>query len=145
MLSNIHHRKAVLAYSAIFRDNFDPELATIGLGTKALPGLMFAKSVDNQTLVDESQHLALLHARRENIPILASTLDEVAKICQRGQTEYQRRGSSIDGPSTVTNYRAFLPKKRQHLTLVATDQQLSRPSLDKTRHACSSQTNGWRR
>jgi hypothetical protein len=83
-LSKIHQRKAVLAYSAIFRDSFDPEITTIGLGTKALAGLMFSQSVDNQTLVDEPQHLALLQARLENIPILASTLDEIAKICQRG-------------------------------------------------------------
>jgi hypothetical protein len=82
ILSKIKQRKVVLAYSAIFRDSFDPELTTIGLVTKALSGLVYAASVGNTTLVDESRHLAVLRAERDNLPLDQFTLDEVAKIAR---------------------------------------------------------------
>lgn len=60
LLRNIGQKRVVRALTTILRDNLDAEISAIGLGTKALCGLVFATVIKNNYLSCESVTLAKL-------------------------------------------------------------------------------------
>ena len=82
LLANLTHTKAVKALGAVLRDNLDPANSEVGLGAKALIGLVYGEVVGNQKLVAEAKVLANLHAPHMSPRMLA----DVARFA-RGEAE----------------------------------------------------------
>jgi len=60
LLKNINSSRVVRALTTVLRDNLDSHTSEIGLNTKALCGLIFAATVENDYLIQESITLAKL-------------------------------------------------------------------------------------
>ena len=60
LLKNIKSSRVVRALTTVLRDNLDPDTSKIGIETKALCGLIFAATVKNNYLTQESITLAKL-------------------------------------------------------------------------------------
>ena len=60
LLKNIKSSRVIRALTTVLRDNIDPDTSEIGLATKALCGLIFAATVENNYLIQESITLAKL-------------------------------------------------------------------------------------
>ncbi len=58
VLLRMRHPKPRRALAAILRNNLDPEQTAIGIGTKALAGLVFARHAGNESLATEAVQLA---------------------------------------------------------------------------------------
>jgi alkylhydroperoxidase family enzyme len=58
LLAVMNHRRVIRALGAMLRQNLDSHLSELGIGSKALAGLVFARHVGNQHLIDRSRQLA---------------------------------------------------------------------------------------
>ena len=58
LLETLRHGKPRRALAAVLRHNLDPSQSAVGVGTKALSGLVFATEVDSQHLAEQSRALA---------------------------------------------------------------------------------------
>lgn len=61
VLSFMRHQKPRRGLAAMLRHNLDPEQSEIGIGTKALAGLVFAGHMENGYLADRAVELAKHH------------------------------------------------------------------------------------
>lgn len=62
LLSHMQHAKPRRALAAMLRHNVDPAQSTLGIGAKALAGLVYAKHVGNRWLGDKAKALAAQYA-----------------------------------------------------------------------------------
>ncbi len=58
LLGKLRSRRAVKALATVLRDNWDASASVLGLGVKALAGLVYARVVGNETLAAEMRALA---------------------------------------------------------------------------------------
>lgn len=58
LLGKLRSRRAVKALATVLRDNWDASASVVGLGVKALAGLVYARVVGNETLAAEARVLA---------------------------------------------------------------------------------------
>lgn len=57
-LASLNHSRAVRAISTVIRDNLDPQTTTLGLGSKCLIALVYARVVGNEVLTAEAVQMA---------------------------------------------------------------------------------------
>ncbi|MEM9653220.1 MAG: hypothetical protein AAGA65_14060 [Actinomycetota bacterium] len=67
VLGHMRHQKPRRGLAAMLRHNLDPDQSELGLGTKALTGLVFAGHVENPYLVDRAVELAVHHGVAEEV------------------------------------------------------------------------------
>ncbi|MEM7273177.1 MAG: hypothetical protein AAF547_08875 [Actinomycetota bacterium] len=61
LLETLQHGRPRRALAAVLRHNLDPAQSAVGIGTKALAGLVFARAVDSDHLAEQSRALAEHH------------------------------------------------------------------------------------
>lgn len=61
VLSHMRHQKPRRGLTAVLRHNLDSEQSQLGMGTKALVGLVYANHVDNGYLIERAEQLAERH------------------------------------------------------------------------------------
>ena len=62
ILASVKHKRAVKAIATVLRDNLDSETTAVGLDTKCLVAMVFAKVAENEMLVAEAVQLTSLLA-----------------------------------------------------------------------------------
>jgi alkylhydroperoxidase family enzyme len=62
LLAKVRSPRAVRAIATVLRDNLDPGTSRLGLGVKALCGLVYASAVGNEGLAAEARWLTVAHA-----------------------------------------------------------------------------------
>lgn len=123
IVGSIQQKKPVKAVSTVLRDNLNPDLTTIGLDVKCLVALVFARVVDNETLVAESLQL---------IDSLAPDLDprlcvEVGRFADASEEAVLPRGLSSVGAAALILAKAGAPSPStvNEITIATVADQLS--------------------
>ncbi len=81
VLMDMTHARPRRALTAMLRDNLDPAQSAVGIGVKALAGLVFAHRVGNASLAEASRALATAHTHSASVvaaaqrPVADGTVD----------------------------------------------------------------------
>jgi len=75
LLTELNHAKPTRALTAMLRHNLDPTQSTLGIGLKALVGLVFAQVVENASLARSARSLAHYHGLSEEVISVAEDPD----------------------------------------------------------------------
>ncbi len=78
VLSRLHHGRPMRALAGMLEQNLDPTVSVLGIGNKALVGLVFAKAVGNAELIDQA------HALGAANDVAASTIEAAREFAESG-------------------------------------------------------------
>jgi hypothetical protein len=100
LLTTLTHGRPRRALTAMLRHNLDPAQSALGIGRKALAGLVFATTAENQHLVDRAQALA------ERYGIAADVIEAAAQFTPGGAPEGTFDSETL---ATLTMAHAIAP------------------------------------
>ena len=102
LLKNIKSSRVIRALTTVLRDNLDSHTSEIGLATKALSGLIFAATVENNYLIQESITLSKLFN-----PDLSETNIETIKNIANFPIPIDKNESKKQLNNIITNLNFF--------------------------------------
>ncbi len=120
VLSSMRHQKPRRGLAALLRHNLDPEQSEIGIGTKALAGLIFAGHMENGYLADRAVELAKHHD-------VADDVIDAARTFFPGSTKAQALDQRTTAALSVARLIASSPAMMDRET-VAVAKEALRPS-----------------
>lgn len=79
LLETLRHGRVRRAIAAVLNHNLDPAQSAMGIGSKALAGLVFANRIGSEHLAARSRELAAKHGAEATLIVAADTYDPAAE------------------------------------------------------------------